>query len=85
MQPTRTIPAVVAIPSELKSRLQWVCWRYEERGGKPTKVPYSPRGAGKMARTTDPTTWGVSGWLSDLVPHMAYGMVAAATLELIDP
>jgi len=34
---------------------------------------------------TDPTTWGVSGWLSDLVPHMAYGMVAAATLELIDP
>ena len=21
---------------------QWLCWRLEERDGKPTKVPYSP-------------------------------------------
>jgi drug/metabolite transporter (DMT)-like permease len=33
---------------------------------------------------TDPTEWGVEGWLSDIVPHAAYGVVTAATLELID-
>ncbi|NIJ09968.1 hypothetical protein FHU38_000312 [Saccharomonospora amisosensis] len=30
---------------------------------------------------TDPRTWGVSDWLSDVVPHLAYGFVAAATYE----
>lgn len=34
---------------------------------------------------TDPSTWGVAGWLSDIVPHAVFGLVAAATLELIDP
>lgn len=34
---------------------------------------------------TDPTTWGVAGWLSDIVPHVIFGVVAAATLEMIDP
>jgi hypothetical protein len=33
---------------------------------------------------TDPTEWGVSGWLSDIVPHAVYGVVAAVTIELID-
>jgi hypothetical protein len=33
---------------------------------------------------TDPAEWGVEGWLSDIVPHAAYGVVTAATLELID-
>lgn len=36
---------------------QWVCWRSEERAGKPTKVPYSP-GSGRRARSSDPATWG---------------------------
>jgi Protein of unknown function (DUF3987) len=35
---------------------QWLCWRIEERDGKPTKVPYSPL-IGKKASTTDPETW----------------------------
>ena len=35
----------------------WVRWRSEERGGKPTKVPYSPAGDGR-ASSTDPSTWG---------------------------
>lgn len=26
----------VGIPDELKARRQWVCWRYEQRGGKAT-------------------------------------------------
>lgn len=35
---------------------QWVCWRYGERNGKRTKVPYSPI-TGRRARTDDPATW----------------------------
>lgn len=35
---------------------QWVCWRYKERAGKPTKVPYTPM-TGIRARTDDPKTW----------------------------
>jgi hypothetical protein len=30
---------------------------------------------------TDPTTWGVSGWVSDLLPHLAYGLAAAIAYE----
>jgi hypothetical protein len=36
---------------------QWVCWRSEERDGKPTKIPYSPI-TGRRASSTDPDTWG---------------------------
>jgi hypothetical protein len=48
-------------------------------------------GAGAMAGTdvpmvasglTDPRSWGVQGWLSDIVPHLGYGYVTAATVEL---
>jgi hypothetical protein len=38
------------------------------------------RGAGAEHRVIR-----LAGWLSDIVPHAAYGLVAAATLELIDP
>lgn len=30
---------------------------------------------------TDPRTWSASDWLSDVVPHLAYGFVTAATYE----
>lgn len=36
-------------------------------------------------QATDPTAWGISGWMADIVPHVTFGVVAAATLELIDP
>ncbi len=36
---------------------QWVCWCREERDGKSTKVPYSPR-SGSRARSDDRETWG---------------------------
>src|SRR5690242_18897861 len=42
---------------ELRTRAQWVCWRYEQRDGEPTKVPYTPRTA-KRAESDDPETWG---------------------------
>jgi hypothetical protein len=45
------------IPVELKQLDQWVVWCHEERGGKATKVPYSPDGK-RLAKTNDPGTWG---------------------------
>jgi hypothetical protein len=33
---------------------------------------------------TDPRTWSVIDWVSDLVPHVAYGAVAAAVLRELD-
>jgi putative DNA primase/helicase len=40
------------IPEALIAFLQWICWRYEERDDKKTKVLYSPR-TGRRARTHD--------------------------------
>lgn len=47
---------VAAIPSALRDRDQWVCWREEQRDGKPTKIPVTP-GTGSFASATDPDTW----------------------------
>jgi hypothetical protein len=41
---------------KMRDLRQWVCWRSEERGGRPTKVPYSPS-TGARARCDDPATW----------------------------
>src|SRR5713226_8743575 len=49
---TRKLPAL----EELQARLQWVCWRKERRGGKLTKVPYSPA-TGRKAQSDNPATW----------------------------
>lgn len=43
------------IPVELKSLSQWILWRKEERGGKPTKVPYQVNG--EMAQANNRRTW----------------------------
>ena len=37
------------------------------------------------AGETDPRSWGVSGWMLDVIPHAAYGVATAAILDLIDP
>jgi hypothetical protein len=34
-------------------------------------------------KVSNPKTWGVSGWLSDLVPHLIYGLVTVATVEAL--
>ncbi len=49
--------AAERIPAEIKRRRQWVTWKVEQRGGKPTKVPYAPR-TGRRASSTDSLTWG---------------------------
>lgn len=45
------------IPAELLDLAQWVAWKFEQRDGKPTKVPYNPS-TGTRADSTDPRTWG---------------------------
>jgi hypothetical protein len=51
-------PRFQKIPSELRDRPQWVCWRMElNEKGKETKVPYCPTATGRKASSTDPATW----------------------------
>ena len=47
------------IPAELTALPQWVCWRYEERGGKKTKSPINAKSNGRLtyAKSNDPATW----------------------------
>jgi len=49
-------PNTENISARLTERPQWVCWRLELRGDKPTKVPYTP-GTERRASTTDLMTW----------------------------
>ncbi len=58
-------------PKALTLRPQWVCWEYQERQGKKTKVPLTP-GSGKLASTTDPSTWGTYG---EAISHSQQGKV----------
>jgi putative DNA primase/helicase len=44
------------VPEALKALPRWLCWRYEKRGGKLTKVPYDGR-TGQKASSTDPSSW----------------------------
>jgi hypothetical protein len=46
---------IESIPLCLRVLRQWVCWRYDDRGGKPTKVPVTI--GGYNASSTDPTDW----------------------------
>ena len=47
--------ATTLAPDSLTERDQWVVWRYEERNGSSTKVPYQINGS--LASSTDPKTW----------------------------
>ena len=45
------------IPQELTKENIWCVWRREEKGGKPTKIPYNPL-TGNRAETNNPETFG---------------------------
>ena len=45
-----------AIPVELRSVPQWVCWTERKRGEKQTKIPVTPETA-SFASVQDPETW----------------------------
>src|SRR5215218_9983523 len=47
---------MVANTPKMRDLRQWLCWRTEERDGKPTKVPYDPS-TGEKAESTAPETW----------------------------
>src|SRR5829696_8187606 len=47
---------MVADTLSMRDLRQWLCWRFEERDGKPTKVPYDPS-TGEKAESTNPKTW----------------------------
>jgi len=44
------------LPTALIEYDQWICWREQERDGKPTKVPITPA-SGEFASSTDEQTW----------------------------
>ena len=44
------------IHPKMKCKPNWVVWRYEDRGGKRTKVPYNPATC-TLAKANDPSTW----------------------------
>lgn len=46
---------VETIPASMRELRQWVCWKYEDRGGKPTKVPVTI--GGYHASNRDPMDW----------------------------
>lgn len=45
------------IPKEMKALPNWVCWKFETRDGRKTKIPYNPKN-GERAKANDSTTWG---------------------------
>lgn len=61
------------VPAELKARDQWVCWRYEERDGRETKVPYDPKNWERRASSTNAATWST------------YSQALSATTTLLTP
>ena len=44
------------IPQAITEKGLFCCWRYEERNGKRTKVPYNPR-TGERAKSNDPQSF----------------------------
>jgi putative DNA primase/helicase len=52
---TDTAVAIDEVLVSLKKLKQWVLWRYEERDGKKTKVPY--QFTGYKAQSNNPNTW----------------------------
>jgi len=48
--------SMITDTQNIRGLRQWLCWRTEERDGKPTKVPYSPL-TGEKASSTNPKTW----------------------------
>lgn len=61
------------VPTELKQRHQWVCWKYVTRDGKATKVPFMPSGV--PASSTDPESWSTLQQCVDAAGYEGVGFV----------
>lgn len=69
------------------SGLRSAGWRHGAlTGGLAAGAMAMVAGTGPMTAlgVTDPRTWGAQGWVSDLVPHLGYGLVTAAVLGALD-
>src|SRR3954468_1717294 len=55
-RPVALTPVTETIPTELQARAQWVVWRYEQRGRRWSKVPYTP-GTTARAASNRPSSW----------------------------
>jgi len=53
------------IPKDLMSYKQWVLWKFEEKDGRKTKVPYSVNG--KRASTTNQKDWSTYKEVNDIL------------------
>lgn len=58
--------SIEKIPQQLRDRRQWVLWKYVNRNGEPTKVPFSP--SGTPAKANDSATWSA---FEDCVPQVS--------------
>jgi len=56
VRPVVPAPLFENIPQEIRSRDQWVNWRYEWREKEWAKIPVNSE-TGRWASTTDPSTW----------------------------
>ncbi|MCX7421342.1 MAG: AAA family ATPase [Planctomycetia bacterium] len=55
-RPSCSIPNLDTIPTSMKRRRRWVCWRFDCTGKKWTKTPINALTGGN-ASSTDPDTW----------------------------
>ncbi len=69
-------PILAHIPSSLRTLPQWAVWRYEEREGKRTKLPYRPHPQHRVrAKANDSATWGtLEAALTALKTHKMDGL-----------
>jgi hypothetical protein len=68
--PAQAYSYMIEETQNIRDLRQWLCWRIEEREGKPTKVPYSPL-TGEKASTTNPETW--AGYSEAVEAHREHG------------
>ena len=65
-----------------RQHLRWIPWPIAGAVLGAVAMAASDVPATKL-QATDPSTWPASAWVSDIVPHLAYGMVVALTYESI--
>lgn len=65
-----------------RGRRQSLAWATPLLGG---SVMTMSDGSMTVLRITDPRTWRRADWISDIVPHLAYGLAAAATWNRLRP
>jgi hypothetical protein len=78
-------PAIAGISEALIEFDQWVVWKWANRNGQMTKVPYNPKKAG-FASSTKPDTWGSFETAVEAYTHGAYdgiGFVVTKESQII--